>query len=157
MTSRWQDNSGRTAVIRSVIASADRARDGGLPWHQVPRAAEFFDTPDDLLRALQQVWITRLTARLDVVLECGTGDPGADVRSAWDDLAAYSPGLRRILDLHRDGPALAAGLRTEHRFVAVAAGLATLSDPYDVAAERGSALIGPRPASRRSWLQLLRG
>ena len=149
MTSRWQESSGRMAVVRSVIGYADRSRRGDLPWHEAPRAAEFFDTPDDLLRALQRVWITRLTARLDVVLESGSGDPRADVRSAWQDLAAYSPGLRRILDAHADEPALAAGLRTERRFVAVAAGLATLSDPYDVAAGRGEELIG----ARRSWLQ----
>jgi hypothetical protein len=157
MTTTWQTQNRRSAAIRETLTRLERTRDGELPWEQAAR--DVFGTPSELLRALQQVWFTRLTAALDQAMEDGGTDPIESVQMAWYELAWRFPGLRRVLDRHRDHAAVSPGRAQEQRMLAISAGLARLDEPAVVAAARGRRLVTahqePRPP--RGWFANLVG
>jgi len=159
MTTTWQTQNRRSAAIRETLERLERSRDGELPWEQVPAARDVFGTQSELLRALQQIWFTRLTAALDQAMEYGGTDPLETAQMAWYELAWRFAGLRRVLDRHRDHAAVSPGRTQEHRMLAISAGLARFDEPAVVAAARGRQLVSAHRAESRStgWFGLLRG
>jgi hypothetical protein len=137
----WQEFHRQSQVLHAVIEHVERAGDGRLPWEKVPAAAEVFGTPEGLLLALHQRWEMMLDSRLDQALEYDTHHAPTTVVQTWSRLAAEYPGLRRLLDNSATDPALVAASRQEYRLLAVAAGLATMAEPRDRAAETGLRMI----------------
>jgi hypothetical protein len=132
----WDAYHRRNAALRSAIAVIDRRRDGQLPWHELGAARDAFDTPTDLLLALQMRWHTRLAGHVDRVLAGEPMDLRAAVIAAWRSAAADLPGVRAVLDVHDDEPALRPARTKELAYLASAAGLAELADPRAVAIGR---------------------
>ena len=137
--SGWERHHERAAVTRQVLAQLDAAVGADLPW-SAPAAA-VFDGPDDLLRALHDIWSRRLLARVDNALELAGALDVDVVVEAWRRQRDAMPGLRSLLDHHVDHPALARGQLVEHRMLAVAAGLAALDDAWDRSARVGRELV----------------
>jgi hypothetical protein len=159
MTTAWKTQHRRSDAIHQVLTRLERTRDGELPWENVPAARGGFDTPGELLRALQLTWLTRLTAAVDQAMEAGGTDPVESVQMAWYDLAWRYPGLRRVLDRYEDHPAVVPGRTQEHRMLAVFAGMARLDEPAEIAAARGRRLVGAHRSARpeRGWVATLLG
>jgi hypothetical protein len=159
MTTAWKTQHRRSAAIREVLTRLERARDGELPWDAVPAARAVFDSPGELLRALQLTWLTRLTGALDQAMEAGGPDPVESVQLAWYDLAWRFPGLRRVLDRYEDHPSVVPGRTQEHRMLAVFAGTARLDEPAVIAAARGRQLVHAHRTARteRGWVATLLG
>ena len=142
----WTSFHRRGEILRDVIASADRRRDGHLPM-EVPGVAQVFGDELALLGALQLRWHTRLAGRIERELMGQPMDLEAAVVAAWRTAAADLPGIRAILDHEHAAPrspavadALAAARAKEHALLAMMAGLA--SGPGDAAARAGAALEG---------------
>ena len=160
-STRWRDYHQRADAVRTLLAGLDADAEE-LPWDDA-LAAVFLDR-DDLLEALHAVWTRRVLGRVDMELEIGSGTPRESVETAWratyDDLTA----LRNLLDRHADSVVARRCVAGEHRLLAVAAGLATLSDPTERSARIGAALVDdlrPLPTETRSphrsgWLRMFR-
>lgn len=125
----WDAYHRRDAALRSAIAVTDRRRDGQLPFHEVDAAHAGFDTPTDLLLALQMRWHTRLAGHVDRVLSDQPMDLRSAVIHAWRSATADLPGVRAVLDAHEAEPELRTAQRKELAYLASAAGLAELADP----------------------------
>jgi hypothetical protein len=132
----WDAYHRRDAALRSAIAVLDRRRDGRLPWPELDAARDAFDSPTDLLLALQMRWHTRLAGHVDRVLVGQPMDLRAAVVDAWRAATADLPGVRAVLDTHDDEPALRAARGKELAYLASAADLADLADPRAVAIGR---------------------
>ncbi|MGH3713119.1 MAG: hypothetical protein ACRDT4_06595 [Micromonosporaceae bacterium] len=145
MSTAWERYHRRAAIVRQVLARLE-ATGGTAPWQEY---AEVFGDRDDLLRELHRVWSTRLAARVENALECDHHEQLTSVVQAWREVAAELPALRRLLDQHAGDPAIWRATRREHRMLAVAAGLATLTDPEDHAVAEGvrltTSLTNPTP------------
>jgi hypothetical protein len=162
VTPAWTRVHAQTASLREVVA----ALDAGLP---LPGAAPTdghvgpFADRDQLLLALHGVWSRRLHGRIDVALETDDHVLTECVARAWLDTAEDLPGVRRALDEHADDAVLRHVLRSEHRSIAVAAGLATFDDPPATSADAGARFVAvvrrrrPAPAPRSSWWRRLAG
>lgn len=107
----WDQVHRRTAALRSVLARADRRRDGALDWDSMPDARAAFGTEEALLQALQQRWQAHLLARLDGVFEDETTDRHRAVRRVIHQLRADMPGLAAVLERHGRRPELAPAQR----------------------------------------------
>lgn len=96
----------RRAVLRCVLAHAEKNPAAGLSYEYVPEAKAIFRTRRELLLALQYDWSQALWARIEV--HCSKAKSrqltGASdlARMAWAECAAMYPVLRRLLDQHRD-------------------------------------------------------
>lgn len=130
----WTTYHHRGAILRDVIAAADRRRDGVLPM-DLAGVAESFDDELGLLGALQLRWHTRLAGRIEHALMDQPMDLESAVVSAWHAAADQMPGMRAILDRYRVEPSdarMAAAMRTaaakEHILLAVMAGRGGCSD-----------------------------
>lgn len=145
MGTAWENYRRRAAVVRQVLERLETTTGPAVHWYDVPGVAEVFADREDLLRELHRVWSTRLAARVETALECGDGDLAGEVMKAWREVAAEAPALRRVLDHHAGDPAIWYAERREHRMLAVAAGLATLSDPEDRAVAAGIRLVNGIP------------
>lgn len=131
----WDAYHRREAAVRSAIAVIDRRRDGRLPWAEID-ADRAFDSPTDLLLALQMRWHTRLAGHVDRLLDEQPMDLRGAVIEAWRAAAADLPGVRAVLDAHDDEPALRPARAKELAYLASAAGLADLSDRAAVSVGR---------------------
>lgn len=132
----WDAYHRREAALRSAAAVIDRRRDGQLPWHELDAAHSAFDTPTDLLLALQMRWHTRLAGHVDRLLAAQPMDLRAAVIEAWRAATKDLPGVRAVLDTHDAEPALRRARAKELAYLASAAGLAELWDPAAVAIGR---------------------
>jgi hypothetical protein len=132
----WDAYHRRDAALRSAIAVIDRRRDGRLPWPELGAARDAFDTPTDLLLALQMRWHTRLAGHVDRLLAGEPLDLRAAVVDAWRAATADLPGVRAVLDTHDDELALRPARAKELAYLASAAGLADLCAPEAVAIGR---------------------
>jgi hypothetical protein len=138
-TGTWTSFHRRGDVLRAVVTAADARRDGTLPM-DVDGVAETFGDELSLLGALSLRWHTRLAGRIEHELMTHPADPEDAVIAAWRATAQELPGIRAVLDQHRDAPldeAMAAAVRTstgkEHVLLAVMAGRA---GAHDAAAPR---------------------
>ena len=161
MTSTWQDYHRRTAGVQAALAALDTGATD-VPWDA--ELAEVFHDRDDLLEALHAVWTRRLLARVDLELETGSGSLHDTVEDAWRATADELTALRSLLDRQAGTDVAARCVAGEHRLLAVAAGLATLSDPVARSSQIGADLVrtfaGPRPeplpTKRFTWLRAFR-
>ena len=143
----WTSFHRRGEVLRDVIASANRRRDGRLPV-DLPGVAETFDDELALLGALQLRWHTRLAGRIERELLAEPMELEDAVVSAWHAAADELAGVRAILDRERTEPstpataeAMAKATAKEHVLLAMMAG--RVSTP-DAAAARVGAEIEDR-------------
>ena len=147
----WESYHQRAGAVQDVLTRLPRHRGSALPWDDA--LATVFDDRDDLLEALHGVWTRRLLARVDLALEVGAGDtPRQSVESAWRTTVRELPALRALLDEYADTEVARRCVSGEHRLMAVAAGLATLSDPTSHSVRRGAELVSsihPAPAPHR--------
>ena len=156
-TSSWTRVHAQTASLRAAVAALDAGRPLPDP------TSLSFDDQQQLLLALHGAWARRLSGRIDVALETDDHELAECVGKAWLDTADDLPGVRRALDEHADDPALQHVLRSEHRTIAVAAGLATFDDPLAVSAAAGTLFVAGlrrRPgarAKRPGWWARLTG
>lgn len=129
----------RGEILRDVSDVADRrrgtAREGRLPL-DVEGVDRAFRDELDLLGALQLRWHTRLAGRIDRALTEEPLDLEAAVVSAWRATADELPGIRAVVDHHREHPldgamarALETATRKERTWLAVMAGQSGLADP----------------------------
>jgi hypothetical protein len=161
-TGSWQAYHERAAAVRGVLAALDDVPRPTLPWDG--SLATVFAGRDDLLEALHAVWTRRLLGRVDLELEIGAGTLHESVETAWRATCGDLPALRALLDQYTDTEVGRRCVAAEHRLLAVAAGLATLSDPSAYSARLGAALVeafGTRPpvgsrTRRFPWLRPLR-
>lgn len=100
----WKSFHHRGEVLRDVITSANRRRDGHLPL-DVPGVHETFTDELTLLGALQLRWHTRLAGRIERELMLQPLDLEEAVVSAWQATADELPGVRAIVDRQRTSPA----------------------------------------------------
>lgn len=124
----WDAYHRRQQVLRELAVSSDRHRDGLLPWAEREGVRTAFDSPTDLMLAVQMRWNARLRARVHRELDEQPIDLEAAVARAWRAAAADLPGFRAILDAHACDPALAEARTRELAFLASAAGLASAED-----------------------------
>ncbi len=141
----WNAFKTRGEILRDVSAVADARRDGELP-RDVDGVGTAFADDLDLLGALQLRWHTRLAGRIDRELMSQPLDLQQAVITAWRATADEMPGVRAIVDRHRDHPlddamaeAMAVATAKEHSWLAVMAGLAGISDGA-AAAPAGAAI-----------------
>jgi hypothetical protein len=104
----------RAAALRAV-ASETGSAPGAAAFEEALRA---FGNERALLLAVHQRWQVTLLARLDQVLEEGTGPPHDDVLAAVQALSRDMPGFAALLRDHTDDPVLAAGRRRLADYVA---------------------------------------
>jgi hypothetical protein len=143
----WTSFHRRGEILRDVIASANRRRDGRLPM-ELTGVAETFGDELSLLAALQLRWHTRLAGRIERELLAEPMELEDAVVAAWHATANELPGVRAILDRERTDPstpaiseALAKATAKEHVLLAMMAG--RVSTP-DAAATRVGAEIEDR-------------
>lgn len=129
----WTSFHRRGEILRSVTRVADGRLDGALPM-DVPGVRETFDE-HSLLGALSLRWHTRLAGRIERELMYQPMNLEAAVVAAWQHTADELPGVRAILDRHREQPlddemasAMAKATAKEHLLLAVMAGLGSAED-----------------------------
>lgn len=143
----WNAHHTRGEILREVSAIADARRDGVLPL-DVDGVRQVFADELDLLGALQLRWHTRLAGQIDRTLMSQPLDLEQAVITAWRRTADELPGIRAVVDRHREHPlddamaeAMTVATSKEHSWLAVMAGQAGLADP---AGARVGALIEER-------------
>jgi hypothetical protein len=138
----WTAFRTRGEILRDVSITANTRADGTLPW-DVEGVERVFADELDLLGALQLRWHTRLAGRIERELSSQPLDLEAAVVTAWRATARELPGIRAIIDRHRERPldpqmaeAMSVAAAKERELLAVMAGRAGLGDPR--AAEVGA-------------------
>jgi len=144
----WAAYHRRAQALALVIAELDRTGASEPLW--TDELADAFTDRDDLLVALHDKWTRRLEGRIDMAAGLSLESNADVVAGAWLQVAAELPGVRRVLDVHADHPALRRHELHEHRMVAIAAELAAMVDPVEWAAARGARFVSelravPRP------------
>ena len=157
----WTALKSRGEILRDVSAAADQRRDGTLPL-DVDGAREAFRDELDLVGALQLRWHTRLSGRIDRELVQQPLDLEQAVIDAWRATAEELPGIRAVVDHHREHPlddamaqALAVATRKERSWLAVMAGQAGIADPGaahvgEAIEAKARAAVRRRPVSHRA-------
>jgi hypothetical protein len=153
----WDAYHRRGEVLRTIVAEADRRRDGVLPM-DLPGVAEAFGDELTLVAALQLRWHTRLAGRIERALAEQPADPEPAVLSAWRATATELAGIRRILDACAERPsseematALERARAKEWSLLAAMAGRGAAPDPAALRAGRTleeQARSGHDPAHR---------
>jgi len=130
----WTSFHRRGEILRDVIASANRRRDGHLPL-ELTGVTETFGDELTLLAALQLRWHTRLAGRIERELLAEPMELEDAVVAAWHATADELPGVRAILDRQRTHPstpaiseALAKAAAKEHLLLAMMAGRVSTPD-----------------------------
>jgi hypothetical protein len=143
----WKSFHRRGEILRDVIATADRRRDGVLPL-DVPGVAETFPDELSLLGALQLRWHARLTGHIERELMLEPMDLEQAVVSAWQSTRDEMPGIRAVIDAQRTNPmsaeigaAMTKSAAKEHTLLAMMGGRASSPGP---AAEQAGAVIEER-------------
>ncbi len=136
----WNAFHHRGDVLRDVVETADRRRDGILPL-DVPGVAELFDDETDLIGALLLKWHARLSANIERALAQEPTDLESAVCAAWRRTAEQMPGVRMVADRATaldTSEELAAAMqrarRAERAHLARAAGLANDASERAIAA-----------------------
>src|SRR5690349_9483754 len=96
----WTSFHRRGEILRDVIASANRRRDGLLPT-DLPGVADAFADEQELLGALLLRWHTRLAGRIERELAAQPMELEEAVVAAWHATADELPGVRLVLDHER--------------------------------------------------------
>lgn len=135
----WETHRHRADALRRAVRLLDDGRPTEVPWDD--ELAGTFDSPDDVLLALQDLWSRWLLGRVDLALEIDAQPAESSVALAWHEVATELSGVRRLLDRYGDHPALRRSVQHEHRMLAVAAGLAALADPPARSARAGQRLV----------------
>ncbi len=135
----WTSFHNRAEILRSVIEAADERLDGSLPT-DVDGVRETFDDEHELLGALQLRWHTRLAGRIERELMYQPMDLEEAVITAWHHTAEELPGIRAVLDRHREQPSdpgmaemMAKAAVKEHLLLAVMAGRGSAGDAATIA------------------------
>ena len=130
----WTSFHRRGEILRDVIASANRRRDGHLPL-DLPGGAETFGDELTLLGALQLRWHTRLAGQIERELLAQPMELEDAVVAAWHATADELPGVRAVLDRQRTDPstpataeAMAKATAKEHLLLAMMAGRVSTPD-----------------------------
>ena len=149
----WNAFHSRGEILRAVTAAADARLDGRLPL-DVDGVERVFEDEIDLLGALQLRWHTRLAGRIDRALMTQPMDLEAAVIEAWRATAEELPGIRLVLDHHREHPldermadVMDAAAAKEQAVLAVMAGRAGTDST--AAASVGAVLESRARAGRR--------
>ena len=149
----WKSFHRRGEILRTVIATADRRRDGVLPM-DVEGVAETFGDELSLLAALQLRWHTRLSGRIERELMNQPMDLERAVVTAWQATAEELPGIRAIVDHYRHEPldramaeVMEKSAAKEHILLAVMAGRVSAHDA--TAARVGEAIENSARATFR--------
>lgn len=130
----WTAFHNRGEILRTVIATVDLRRDGTLPM-EIDGVTETFGDELTLLGALSLRWHTRLAGRIERELMGQPMDLERAVVAAWHATAEELPGVRAVLDHHRDRPldaamadAMAKAAANERILLAVMAGRVSAQD-----------------------------
>lgn len=130
----WNAYRTRGEILREVSEAADTRRDGHLPL-DVDGVRHAFADELDLLGALQLRWHARLSGHIDQELTSQPLDLEQAVIAAWRATADELPGIRAVVDRHRERPlndpmpdAMTVATRKEHAWLAVMSGQAGLAD-----------------------------
>jgi hypothetical protein len=154
----WTSFHRRGEILRDVVATANRRRDGRLPL-DLSGVTESFGDELTLLGALQLRWHTRLAGEIERELLAEPVELEDAVVAAWHTTADQLPGVRAILDRERTAPgtpasaeAMAKATAKEHLLLAMMAGRVSTPDPAGarVGAEiedRARATYRPRPVA----------
>ncbi|HET7735489.1 MAG TPA: hypothetical protein VFK52_05920 [Nocardioidaceae bacterium] len=107
-------------VLTDMVSAAARTGSYVEPWSHLPRIWEAYDSEADILRALHQQWRTELAGSIFVAIERGNGDLCADVGAAYAEVMARLSGVKKILDVYADHPAIASAITKERALLAAA-------------------------------------
>lgn len=121
----WDAYNRRKETLREMLAIADRRPDITLTelLETVENARVAFPTDTDLLFELQMTWFQRLSGQMDRLLSDGHDSPELVPVTAWVNTAADLPGVRALLDAHRDEPAMRKAYAKELAYLALSAGV----------------------------------
>ncbi len=126
----WDAYNRRKEALREMLVVADRQRDITLTTllDSVDADRKAFADETELLFELQMTWFQRLSGQLDRLMSDGIESPEIVAVQAWVDTAADLPGVRALLDAHRDAPALQKAFAKELGYLATSAGVPTYQD-----------------------------
>ena len=116
-------------AVTEMVARAQRTGDYTAPWRATPSVWEHFRDESEILTHLQQTWRNALAGAVYVAVEQGDGDLPADVSRAFETTCRRHAGVRRVLEAHRDHPAIARAMRKEQSLLScLLAGLSADAD-----------------------------
>jgi hypothetical protein len=121
----WDAYHRRKNALRQMLATADRRPDITLTelLDTVDGARDAFASETEALFELQMTWFQRLAGHVDRLISEGTESPELVAVTAWVSAAADLPGVRALLDAHRDEPALRKAYAKELGYLAMSAGV----------------------------------
>lgn len=143
----WDAYNRRKETLRDMLAIADRQPDVTLTelLDSVDAGRQAFADETEVLFELQMTWFQRLSGQMDRLLSDGATQPEIVSVNAWVNAAAELPGVRRLLDAHRDAPALRKAFAKELAYLATSAGVPT----YDLDLTTHGQRI--QDSARESW------
>ncbi|MCW2830019.1 MAG: hypothetical protein JWP31_711 [Aeromicrobium sp.] len=123
----WDAYNRRKEALRDMIVIADRRHDVTLSelLDAVDENRQAFANETELLFELQMTWFQRLSGQMDRLINDGLESPELIAVTAWVNTAAELPGVRALLDAHRDEPALRKAFAKELAYLATSAGVPT--------------------------------
>ena len=123
----WDAYNRRKETLRGMLAAADLQRDLTLTdlIDSTENGRLAFPTDTDLLFELQMTWFQRLSGQMDRLISEGSENPELVAVTAWVTTAAELPAVRRLLDAHREDPALRKAFAKELAYLATSAGVPT--------------------------------
>lgn len=103
---------GDTALLEMVQA-ASRTGSFESPRSATPQVWNFFRSEGEIVAQLQRQWRTARAGEIYETIERGEGDLRNDVTTAFDKVQRKHHGLRKILEVHADHPAIARAMSRE--------------------------------------------